>query len=935
MNGPSTGDGGRSRLFLIDAYALIYRSYFAFVNRPLTNSRGENTSASFGFANFLYGIRDEHRPEYMAIVFDASLSHRNELYPEYKATREKMPDELRESLPRIRQLAEAFGDRIVEVDGWEADDVIGTLATRAVEAGAEAVIVSGDKDFYQMVGDRVRLLNPGRGGPGGVAASWLDREGVVEKLGVEPERVVDYLALVGDSADNVPGARGIGPKTAQALLGRFGSLDEALDRAEEVKGKRARESLIANRDKILLSRQLVTIRTDLEVEEELDDLHVVEPNRERLRALFAELDFRQLLERVGGPESGGADGSGVHSRGEYRVVGSGGEVAEIAESCRRAGRVGVAVLGTLPQPWRGRMAGVALAPGGGSASYLPFAHGDAVALELDGSGEEAHGNLPEITGPEAAPLRDLLADPAITKVGHDLKRAMIVCKRAGLEFAGPVRDVMVASYVLDPGRRGHDLVALAAEALGVGATTSASVLGTGRKRRDFGDLAASEALDYACERAELPLRLWDRFGPELDEQGLGELFELLETPLIEILAAMEMHGVLIDATLFAGMSRLLAEELEERRQSVCRLAGEEFNLNSTPQLREILFERLELPVIRRTKTGPSTDSGVLEQLAVRGHELPRRILGYRKLEKLRSTYVDALPALVSPETGRIHTTFNQTVAATGRLSSSDPNLQNVPIEIRRAFVAPPGWVLLTADYSQIELRILAHLSGDSVFVNAFRDDKDIHRETAAVIFGVDDEDVTGEMRDRAKTVNFATLYGQGAFGLASRLGISQEEARHFIAEYFERFSGVRRFLDEQVALARERGWVATLLGRRRFVPELAARSWHARQFGERVAQNTPIQGTAADLIKVAMISVAGAMGDSEWARMILQVHDELVFEVREERAEELAAEVVPAMESAVELQVPLRVDVGVGRSWYDCKSHAHPQETLVSPDVVE
>ncbi len=927
MNSPSTGEGGRSRLFLIDAYALIYRSYFAFVNRPLTNSRGENTSAAFGFANFLYGVRDEHRPEYMAIVFDAGLSHRNELYPEYKATREKMPDELRESLPRIRQLVEAFGDRIVEVDGWEADDVIGTLATRAVEAGAEAVIVSGDKDFYQMVGDRVRLLNPGRGGPGGVAASWLDRDGVVEKLGVEPERVVDYLALVGDSADNVPGARGIGPKTAQALLGRFGSLDEALDRAEEVKGKRARESLIANRDKILLSRRLVTIRTDLEVEEDLDDLRVVEPDRKRLRALFAELDLRQLLERVGGPENGGARGSGVHARGEYGVVGS-GEVAEIVESCREAGRVGVAVLGTLPQPWRGRVAGVALAPGGGSANYLPFAHADAVALELDGSGEEAHSNLPAITGPEAAPLRDLLADPAITKVGHDLKRTMIVCRRAGLELAGPLRDVMVASYVLDPGRRSHDLVALAAEALGVGATTSASVLGTGRKRRDFGDLAVSEALDHACERAELPLRLWERFGPELDEQGLRGLFESLETPLIEILGAMEMHGVLIDATLFAGMSRLLAEKLGERRESVCRLAGEDFNLNSTPQLREILFERLGLPVLRRTKTGPSTDSGVLEQLAVRGHELPRRILGYRKLEKLRNTYVDALPALVSPETGRIHTTFNQTVAATGRLSSSDPNLQNVPIEIRRAFVAPPGWVLLTADYSQIELRILAHLSGDSVFVNAFRGDKDIHRETAAVIFGVDDEDVTGEMRDRAKTVNFATLYGQGAFGLASRLGISQEEARHFIAEYFERFSGVRRFLDEQVALARERGWVATLLGRRRFVPELEARSWHARQFGERVAQNTPIQGTAADLIKVAMIRIAGAMGDSEWARMILQVHDELVFEVREERAEELAREVVPAMESAVELEVPLRVDVGVGRSWYECKSHARGDTTM-------
>ena len=914
----SPGGDGRPRLFLIDAYALIYRSYFAFVNRPLTNARGENTSAAFGFANFLYRVRAEHRPEYMAIVFDAGLSHRGELYPEYKATREKMPDELRESLPRIRQLVDAFGDRVVEVDGWEADDVIGTLAARAVERGADVVIVSGDKDFYQLVGDRVRLLNPGRGGPSGVAESWIDEDGVVEKLGVAPGRVVDYLALVGDSADNVPGARGIGPKTAQSLLGRFGSLDEALDRAAEVKGKRARESLIANRDRILLSRLLVTIRTDLDVEEDLADLRVSEPDGERLRAIFAELEFRTLLERVGGAGEGGADEAGELVRDGYRVTSDVGRLAEIAEACRRAGRVGVAVLSSARQPWRGRIAGVALAPGDGRAFYLPFAHVD--ALELGEAGAEASGNLPAIASSEAAPLRGLLADRTVAKVGHDLKRTVIACMRAGLELAGPFRDVMVASYVLDPGRRGHDLVALAAEALGVGATSPESVLGTGRKRRDYGEVSAAEVLNLACEQAELPLRLWDRFAPELDEQGLGELFEALETPLIEILATMEIHGVGVDATLFASMGRRLAGELEAIQDEIHRLAGGEFNLNSTPQLREVLFARLGLPVLRRTKTGPSTDSTVLEQLAVRGHEVPRRIIEYRQLEKLRSTYIDALPALVNPETKRIHTTFNQTVAATGRLSSSDPNLQNVPMLVRRAFVAPPGSVLLTADYSQVELRILAHLSGDKVFVNAFREGKDIHRETAAVIFGVDVEDVTDEMRGRAKTVNFATLYGQGAFGLAGRLGISREEARRFIAGYFERFAGVRRFLDDQVRRARERGWVSTLLGRRRFVPELEARSWHARQFGERVAQNTPIQGTAADLIKVAMIRIAGILEERQDARMLLQVHDELVFEVREERADELARAVAPAMESAMELDVPLRVDIGVGGSWYDCKN---------------
>ena len=920
------------RIFLIDAYALIYRSFFAFLRRPLTNARGENTSAPFGFANFLYGIRDDYEPDYIAVVFDAGRSHREKLYPEYKATREKMPEELRDSLPRIRELVEAFRDRVVAVEGWEADDVIGTLAARAVAEGLEAVIVSGDKDFFQLVGPGVLLLNPGRGGPHGVAANWVDEQAATRKLGVAPGQVVDYLALVGDSSDNVPGAPGIGPKTAVKLLEQYGTLDEVLARAGEVKAKRPRESLLEHREQILLSRELVTIRTDLPLDTDLDGLRTSEPDSERLRTLFVDLEFRALLDRLDAEAGATAESASAAARSERVLVTDPGRLHEVAQACREQGRMAVAVLNRSLQPTRGGVAGVAVAAEADTSYYLPVGHETTMSLAL-GEADDAHpSNLPPLDHEAFAPIRAVLADPAIVKIGHDIKRSLIACRRAGLELGGSFRDVMVASYVLDPGRRRQDLAALATDFLGVAATPPAKVLGTGRKRRTLGEVAAEDAHAFACEQVELPMRLWSLFRERLaeppsgaDDNPLKSLFEELETPLIPVLADMEMNGVGIDAAFFAEMSRKLGDELRLIRDDVHRVAGTEFNINSTPQLREILFERLELPVLKRTKTGPSTDSSVLEELALRGHQLPRLLLDYRQLEKLRNTYVDALPALVSPETRRIHTTFNQTVAATGRLSSSDPNLQNIPIrtavgrEIRRGFVAPPGSLLMTADYSQIELRILAHFSGDEVFVTAFREGKDVHRETAAVIFEVPVDEVTGRMRDQAKTVNFATLYGQGPFSLARQLGISMEEAKRFIAQYFERFAGVRRFLDEQVAQAKDLGYVATLMGRRRFVPELRARAWNVRQFGERVAQNTPIQGTAADLIKVAMIRLHDVVGGTPGVRMVLQVHDELVFEVAEERVAEVTGTVVSVMESAMDLNVPLRVDVGRGRTWYDCK----------------
>ncbi|MXX57220.1 MAG: DNA polymerase I [Gemmatimonadetes bacterium] len=916
------------RLFLIDAYALIYRSFFAFINRPLTNARGENTSAPFGFANFLQAIRDEYQPDYIAVVFDSGRSHREELYPDYKATRAKMPRELRDSLPRIRELVEAFGDRVVEVEGWEADDVIGTLAARAVAEGLEAVIVSGDKDFFQLVGDRVHLLNPGRGGPHGVAAEWLDASGASKKFGVGPGQVVDYLALVGDSSDNVPGAPGIGPKTAQKLLHEYGTVEEVLAHAEEIKAKRPRESLLANGDDVLLSKQLVTIRTDLKLDAALDDLRVSAPDNDRLRALYVELEFRTLVERLDreSTPTGAGEPHGEAAPAEYRLVTDPAQLAEIVTECRQAGAMAVVVLNRTLEPTRDQVAGIAIAADPRRCHYLPVSHEAAMSLELGDMREDLPDNLPALNSAAFEPIRTILADPAVPKVGHDLKRSLIACRRAGLQLAGPLHDVMVASYVLDPGRRRQDPAALASDFLGRELTSPATLLGTGRKRRNFGDIDASEALHFACEQVEVSLRLWHHFAGQMASQGLEKLFRELEMPLIPVLAEMEMRGVGIDAGFFAAMSARLGDELRLIREDIHKVAGTEFNINSTPQLREILFERLGLPVIKRTRTGPSTDSSVLEELAARGHELPRLMMDYRQLEKLRNTYVDALPALVNPATKRIHTTFNQAVAATGRLSSSDPNLQNIPIrtalgrEIRRGFVSSMGSMLVTADYSQIELRILAHFSGDEVFVRAFREDKDVHRETAAVIFDVPVDEVTGGMRDQAKTVNFATLYGQGPFGLSRQLGISMDEAKRFIAQYFERFAGVRHFLDEQVAQARDTGYVETLLGRRRYIPELRARAWNVRQFGERVAQNTPIQGTAADLIKVAMIRVGEALGGDSGARMLLQVHDELVFEVEDGRLEEVTATVVDMMESALTLDVPLRVDAGSGRTWYDCKT---------------
>jgi DNA polymerase I len=907
----------RPRLFLIDGYALIYRAYFALISRPLTTSRGENTSAAWGFSKFLLKVLKDHAPDYLGVVMDAGTSGREQLYTAYKATREKMPDELEASLPRIRQLLEGFRVPVLELADFEADDVIGTLALRAVAAGLEVVVVSGDKDFYQLIRPHVCLLNPGRGGPGGVEEEWVDTRNAAARLGVPPERVVDYLALIGDASDNVPGARGIGPKTALQLIQSYGPVEAILERAAEVRAKRAREALLACRDEVLLSKRLVTIRTDLPVELDLGALQVREPDAERLRDVFLELEFHSLARDFAPREPERA-----RLERHYRLVTSVAQAAEVVAAARAAGRVAVDVESTALDPVRAELVGVSLCWEPGTAYYLPFGHRRPQELALDDGGA---GNLPPLRSAAMRPLVELLEDAAVPKVGQNLKYDLLVLRRCGVALRGIAFDTMVASYLLDPGRREHGLDSLALQHLDHRTTTYEDLCGRGKDQLPIAECELEKVTAYACEDADISLRLALLFEPELARAQLVPLFDAIEMPLIHVLAEMEWAGIRIDGPFFTQLARRLAEQLAVLEQEIHKLAGMEFNINSTPQLREVLFERLGLPVVKRTKTGASTDVTVLEELAAQGHELPRLLMEYRQLDKLKGTYVDALPVLVNPGTGRLHTSFNQTIAATGRLSSSDPNLQNIPIrtdvgaEIRKGFVPAEGHLFVTADYSQIELRILAHLSGDPAFLDAFRRGADIHRETAALVFGVAPELVTGAMRNAAKTINFATIYGIGPFALAQRLATTVAEAKRFIDQYFERFTGVRAYLDEQVRRARELGYVETISGRRRYIPEVRAKNFNVRQFGERAATNAPVQGSAADIIKIAMIDIDRLLAERPGSRMLLQVHDELVFEAPAPEADALRTLVRQRMEAAVRLDVPLEVATGVGRNWFECK----------------
>ncbi len=949
----------RPRLFLLDGYALIYRAFFAMISRPLRTTKGENTSAAWGVVNFLLRLREKYGPEYVAWVNDAGSSFREQRYPDYKSTREKLDEELQadfdRSVERIRELLAAFRIPLVTVQGYEADDVIATLATQAAARDLDSVIVSGDKDFYQLIAPRVALLNPGRGGPAGVEETWVDERNASERLGVGPAQVVDYLALVGDSSDNIPGVKGVGEKGAQKLLTEYGTLETILARAGEITAKRTREALLAGADNARLSKELVTIKRDVPVELNLEAMRVGEPDFDTLRRILTELEFFSLArklqgqgeapepagegdvsqlpptENAGGPQAGApAAASDPRPAAEVITVDDPADLPDLVARLRVAPIVGLDVEGSSVEPHDADLIGISIAASPSEIWYIPFSHRHRFAGELGltetGTAPPEVKNLPAITTPAAAPLRELLEDPAVLKAGYNIKYDWQVLRGAGVELRGVAYDSMLTSFVLDPGRRSHAIDTLSLEHLGRSMRTYEDVTGRGKSRIPFAEVSVADASAYCGCGSGTVLALREFFAPSLEEMQVAPLLRDIELPLVEVLVDMEWKGIAIDDEVFSRLGAELGADMKRLEGEIAAVAGEELNLNSPRQLATVLFERQQLPVLKRTKTGPSTDADVLEQLAADGHELPGLILKYRELQKLKSTYVDTLPGRVNRKTGRIHTSFNQTGAATGRLSSSEPNLQNIPIRtergeaIRRGFVPGPGSVFLVADYSQIELRLMAHLSGDPAFIEAFRQGGDIHRQTAALIFGVPVEAVTPEMRARAKTINFATIYGQGPFALARQLGISQDEAKAFISAYFERFAGVRAFLTAQVELARSQGYVETIFKRRRYIPEIKERNFNMRAFGERLAQNSPLQGSAADLIKLAMVRIHRALRDGALqSRMLLQVHDELIFEVPEAEVETMAPLVRTSMEQAANLRVPLVVDVGTGPNWLDAK----------------
>ena len=883
-------------LCLVDGTALAYRSYYAFVRRPLLNSRGENVSAVYGFASSVIKLLTDMDPSHIAVAFDcAEPTFRHEEYEDYKATREEMPDEMADQLPAIHEFVESLGFPILEVPGFEADDLIGTMAEKAVDEGMRVVIVSGDKDFFQMVDNGITVFDPAK-------SIAYDAKLVEETFGVPPARVVEVLGLMGDSSDNVPGVPGVGKKTALYLIRTYGTIEEVMAHLEDISGPKRRQNLEENEELAYTSRRLVTIDRNAPVEFDPGSLERRPVDSCRVASYLREHEFPSLLKQLL-PE-------GTPEGAEYRTVSSLKELKSLARRVKETGRFALDVETSGLDPVTARVVGVSLAFEEGSAFYLPVGHAGEKTLMLS--------DVKTVFGP-------ILDDPGVEKVGQNIKFDMEVLSTNSLAVSAPAFDTMIASYLLDPGRRQHGLAALALEHLDVRMSSIESLIGKGSEQLSFADVDVSDASDYACADADVTLRLAKLLGERLRENGLTRVFEDIEMPLVPVLARMELRGVALETGVLDELNSRLKVSIEELRHRVCDLAGVEFNIDSPKQVGSVLFEKLKLPKGRRTKTGYSTDTGVLESLR-ETHEVPALILDYRQLRKLKTGYLDALPKLVNEKTGRVHTSFNQTIAATGRLSSSNPNLQNIPVrtelgrEIRRAFVAGEGRLLLSVDYSQIELRLMAHLSGDPGLREAFERGKDVHRSTASLLFDVSESDVTQEQRDWAKMVNFGIMYGMGRFGLARRMGMDTEDAAEFIDRYFEMYPGVAEYTERAISEARELGFAVTMAGRRRPIAGLDSDNARTRGLAERVAVNTPIQGSAADLIKLAMIRIdrlveAGGLD----CDMLLQVHDELVFEVDEDAVDEVSAAVVDVMENPEQMAVtvPVVANAAWGSNWLE------------------
>jgi DNA polymerase-1 len=889
-------DASPKRLFLIDGYSNVFRAFYAI--RELSNSRGEATNAVYGFVQMLRKLLRDEKPELVGVALDvSSKTVRSERYEDYKANRAPMPEDLRPQIPWIRRAIEAYRIPILEMERYEADDVLGTMARKAAEAGYQVVLVSADKDLAQLVTDRVSLMHTGRN-------KLYTPELVAEDYGVPPEKVADLLALVGDTSDNVPGVPGIGQKGAQQLIAEYGSLENLLEHAGEIQRKSYREGLEQNRDQALLSKELVTIHCDLAVAFDPEALHHDPPDAEALRDLFAELEFFSLVEEL------------------ERDTAASEAILEAEEV-------------TDPAVWAARVAALPA-----SAWVACLGSGEVLGLAVGGGVEGSvhalfadfrRGGMREAA---VATLAAWSADPERELVGHDVKEVLRLLRRLPMGAAGrfacaaSLFDVMLVSYLIRPAVHGHGFEEMALERLGRRALTEKEAGWSKEGPPPVGD---SRLAGLAGERVALGLRLAESARAELAAAEGGKLaavYRDIEAPLVPVLLAMEERGVRLDCEYLAAMSEELGAEVEDLERRIFEVAGEEFNVGSPQQLGVILFEKLGYPVLKRTRKTKSyaTDADVLEELARRGYELPVLMLRYRELTKLKSTYVDSLPTLVD-EACRLHTRFNQAVAATGRLSSANPNLQNIPVRtelgqrIRKAFVADPGHLLLAADYSQVELRILAHIAEEPALIEAFRRGEDIHRSTAAVVLGVAPELVTAEQRRAAKTINFGIMYGMSAFGLAQALGIGRAEAEQFIRAYLGRYEGVKRYREETLAQANEEGRVETLYGRVRYLPDVRSKNRNLRENAERMAINARIQGTAADIMKIAMIRLARRLVEEHpRAHLLLTVHDELVLEVPESEVEAVAAAAKAEMEGVIELAAPLVVDLGWGRTWYDAKA---------------
>ena len=890
------------KLVLVDGSSYLYRAYHALPS--LTSSRGEPTGAIHGVLSMLLKLAKEQDTEHFVVVFDApGKTFRDEIFDAYKANRPPMPDDLRLQIDPLLEAVPAMGLPMLRIEGVEADDVIGTLCRQAAADGMQVLVSTGDKDMAQLVDDNITLVNT-------MSGTVLDRDGVKKKFDVFPEQIIDYLALVGDSSDNIPGVPRVGAKTAAKWLNQYGSAASIIEHAQEITGK-VGESLRENLDQLKLSQDLATIRQNVELPLGPKELKRSAGDTEKLRALYSRLELRTLLSKLGNDGADAREKPKTRSRGQYQTVLKQSGFDAWLKNIDKAALTAIDTETTSINYMQAELVGISLSVKTGEAAYIPVAHD--------------YPGAPEQLSRESvlSSLKAFLEDPQKKKVGHHLKYDAHIFARYGIVLQGMQFDSMLESYVLNSVATRHDMDSTARYYLDIDTIHFEDVAGKGAKQLTFNQIDLEVAAPYAAEDADVTLRLHEHLWGELQKTAtLKNVFVEIEQPLVPILLGMEEAGVLIDRDMLKKQSGELAEKMVGLEASAHELAGAPFNLGSPKQLQEILFGQLGLPVVRKTPKGqPSTAEDVLQELAD-DYDLPRVILEYRSVSKLKSTYTDKLPEQIAPNTGRVHTSYHQAVAATGRLSSTDPNLQNIPIRtpegrrIRQAFVAPDGTVLLAADYSQIELRIMAHLSGDAGLLDAFAGDQDIHKATAAEVFALDPGDVTAEHRRSAKAINFGLMYGMSAFGLGKQLGINRHEAQEYVDLYFDRYPGVKKFMDDTRKQARQSGFVETLFGRRLYLPDINDRNAPRRQYAERSAINAPMQGTAADIIKRAMIAVQHWLDSSKApARMIMQVHDELVFEVAEKSVDEVKSEIVALMSAAADLSVPLKVDAGIGNNW--------------------